>query len=140
MSKTNETKELIEEALYREMYGSCAYTEGTGGELDTSSLLATYYASDRNQPASKRGTSGGAYMEIFTDEDCAVPHLCCNADSATPMMLAAAAEFIDEYPLSYWEDIAREKWEKDCREADDEREWKDGMMRDYDDELRSYWR
>lgn len=140
MSETNETKELIVEALYREMYGSCTYIEGTGGELDTSSLVATYCASDRNRPASERTTKGGAYMEIFTDDDCAAPHLCCNTDCATPEMLAAAAAFMEEYPLEYWEETARVKHDEDRSDSERYAEWEQAERDSHFEELRAIWR
>lgn len=132
-----ETAKMIEDTLYRDMLDNL---DCKGGEIDTRSMLAVYYASDRNKPAKERETEGGAYVEIVVDDDCAEPHLCANTTSATPEMLEAAAEFLEDFPLEYWEELARERWEREEREAEYERDWKDTMMRDYCDELRANWR
>ena len=138
--RAGDTKEISIDALYAEMLRNVDYTLEGRGELNRNCLSATYYPTDRNAPMAERETIGGAYVEIHVDDDCREAHLSCEASYATPLMLQAAAEFLEEYPLDYWEDLAREEWEKGKQEARDEREWKGGMMRDYYDELRSCWR
>lgn len=135
-----DTPELIAEALYSEMYDNCKYIPDTGGDLDAESLYACYNPSDGNASPRERDTCGEAYLDIVYDKMCAIPHLAVNSEGLMPVHLQAAVLFLEQYPLEYWAEIAREKYEADEKESKNYNDWEDTMMREYYDELRGNWK